>query len=237
MKRNLFAGKRRSDGVRFEVFTEDELTDIHLGTLEVLERTGVYVEDEEARAVFAGAGAEVDAETGVVRIPPHLVEQAIRTAPSKVVLAGRNPKHDIVLEAGRVGFTNFGEGVLIVDPATGELRVPTKQDVADTAKVVDYLPNVDVYERAVAAHDVSQASAPLHQAEAWMTNTSKHGFMGSGNGYLSNKLLDMAAAIVGGATSFAPAPSSRSSPAPSARSSSCATPARSSWRPPGGTWP
>ena len=198
MKRNLFAGKRRSDGVRFEVFTGDELTDIHLGTMEVLERTGVYVEDEEAREVFAAAGAEVDASNGVVRIPPHVVEQAIRTAPSKVVLAGRNPSNDIVLEAGRVGFTNFGEGVLIVDPASGELRVPTKQDVADTAKVVDYLPNVDVYERAVAAHDVSQASAPLHQAEAWMTNTSKHGFMGSGNAYLSGKLLDMAGAIVGG---------------------------------------
>jgi trimethylamine--corrinoid protein Co-methyltransferase len=197
-KRNLFAGKRRSDGVRFDVLSEDEVADIHLGTLEVLERTGVFVEDEGAREIFAGAGARVDASKGVVRIPPHVVEQAIRTAPSKIVLAGRDPKNDLVLEAGRVGFTNFGEGVGIVDPTTGELRAPVKQDVADTARVVDRLPNVDVYERAVAAHDVSQASAPLHQAEAWMTNTSKHGFMGSGDGYLSNRLLDMAAAIVGG---------------------------------------
>ena len=198
MKRNLFAGRRRSDGVRFEVFTEDEITDIHLGTLEVLERTGVYVEDQEAREVFAAAGADVDAASGVVHIPPHVVEQAIRTAPSKVVLAGRNPKNDIVLEAGRVGFTNFGEGVQIVDPYTGDVRVPTKKDVGDTAKAVDYLPNVDVYERAVTAHDVSPHSAPLHQAEAWMTNTSKHGFMGSGDAYLSDKLLDMAGAVVGG---------------------------------------
>ena len=60
--------------------------------------------------------------------------------------------------------------------------MPTKQDVADTAKVVDALPNVDVYERAVAAEDVDQRVVHLHQAEAWMTNTSKHGFMGSGNG-------------------------------------------------------
>jgi trimethylamine--corrinoid protein Co-methyltransferase len=198
MKRNLFAGKRRSDGVQFNVLTEDEVTDIHLGTLEVLERTGVFVEDEEAREIFAGAGAQVDAQKNVVRIPPHVVEQAIRTAPSTIVLAGRNPKNDVVLEAGRVGFTNFGEGVAIIDAETGELRVPMKQDVADTAKVVDYLPNVDVYERAVGSQDVSQDSAPLHQAEAWMTNTSKHGFMGSGNGYLSGKLLDMAGAIVGG---------------------------------------
>jgi len=92
----------------------------------------------------------------------------------------------------------IGEGVQIVDPYTGELRVPTRQDVADTAKAVDALPNVDVYERAVAAEDVDQRVAHLYQAEAWMTNTSKHGFMGSGNGYLSGKLLEMAAAVVGG---------------------------------------
>ena len=198
MKRNLFAGKRRSDGVRFEVFTADEIADIHLGTLEILERTGVFVEDLEAREILAAAGAEVDAGTGVVRIPPFVVEQAIRTAPSKVVLAGRNPKNDIVLEAGRVGFTNFGEGVQIVDPYSGEVRVPMKTDVGDTARAVDYLPNIDVYERAVTAQDVDQEAAPLHQAEAWMANTSKHGFMGSGNAYLSDKLLDMAGAVVGG---------------------------------------
>ena len=198
MKRNLFAGRRRSEGVRFSVLTDDDLLDIHSGTLEVLGRTGVFVEAPEAREVFAGAGAAVDAATGVVRIPPHVVEEALRTAPSSVVLAGREPKNDIVLEPGRVGFTNFGEGVKVVDPYTGEVRVPTKADVGTTAKAVDYLPNVDVYERALTAMDVPQESAPLHQAEAWMTNTSKHGFMGSGNGYLSEKLLDMAAAIVGG---------------------------------------
>jgi trimethylamine--corrinoid protein Co-methyltransferase len=198
MKRNLQAGRERRDGVLFRVLTDDDIADIHLGTLEVLERTGVFVEDEEAREVFAGAGAEVDAATGVVRIPGYVVEQAVLTAPSKVVLAGRNPRNDLVLEAGRVGFTNFGEGVQLVDPHSGELRPPTKQDVGDTARVVDALPNVDVYERAIAAMDVPQEVAPLHQAEAWMTNTSKHGFMGSGDGYLSGKLLEMAAAIVGG---------------------------------------
>jgi len=197
VKRNLHAGRNRTDGVQFRVLTDDDLADIHLGTLEVLERTGVFVEDEEAREVLAGAGATVD-DKRVVRIPSHVVEQAVRTAPSRLRLAGRNAKNDIVLEAGRVGFTNFGEGVQIVDPFTGELRVPTKEDVGNTAKAVDFLPNIDVYERAVVAEDVDQRAAPLHQAEAWMTNTSKHGFMGSGNGYLSNRLLDMAGAIVGG---------------------------------------
>jgi len=197
MKRNHQAGRARREGCEFRVLTDDDLADIHLGTLEVLERTGVFVEDEEAREIFAGSGATVD-DRKVVRIPGHVVEQAIRTAPSKLRLAGRNPKNDIVIEAGRVGFTNFGEGVAIVDPYTGELKVPTKQDVADTAKVVDALPNVDVYERAVVAEDVDQRVVHLHQYQAWATNTSKHGFMGSGNAWLSKKLVEMASAIAGG---------------------------------------
>ena len=198
MRRNAHAGRARRDGCEFRVLTDDDLADIHLGTLEVLERTGVFVEDDEALQLFEEAGAEVDRERSVVHLPPHLVEDAVRSAPSTVVMYGRDPKHDVVLEDGRVGFTNFGEGVQIVDPYTGELRVPVKQDVANTAKVVDALPNVDVYERAVVAEDIDQRVVHLHQYQAWATNTSKHGFMGSGNGYLSKKLVEMASAIAGG---------------------------------------
>jgi trimethylamine--corrinoid protein Co-methyltransferase len=57
---------------------------------------------------------------------------------------------------------------------------------------------VDVYERAVVAEDIDQRVVHLHQYEAWATNTSKHGFMGSGNGWLSRKLVEMASAIAGG---------------------------------------
>ena len=91
MRRNAHAGRARRDGCEFRVLTDDDLADIHLGTLEVLERTGVFVEDEEAREIFAGAGATVDAK-GVVRIPGHVVEQAVRTAPSKLAPGRPRPQ-------------------------------------------------------------------------------------------------------------------------------------------------
>jgi len=198
MKRNLHAGRNRSQGASLKILTDDDLADIHLATLEVLEHTGVWIEDEDALAVFAAGGALVDPQSKIVKLPPYLVEEAVASAPSKLVLCGRNPKNDVVLEADRVGFTNFGEGIQVIDPADGKLRDSTLQDVADSAKLVDYLSDVDVYERAVNASDVPPETAPLHQAEAWMTNTSKHGFMGSGNGYLTRKLVQMAATVVGG---------------------------------------
>ena len=97
-----------------------------------------------------------------------------------------------------MGFTNFGEGVFIIDPYTGQRRETTKQDVADSARLVDCLDEIDVYERAVGASDVPGESMQLHNAEAWLPNTSKHGFMGTGNGYLTKKIIKMAAAVAGG---------------------------------------
>ncbi len=198
MRRNLHAGRSLSRGLSLNILTEDELEEIHLGTLELLAQTGVWMEDPQALTLMADAGAQVNRDTRIVKIPPHVVEDAIRSAPSKVILAGRDPKHDIVLESTRVHFTNFSEGVKINDPYTGENRAPQKADLVRAARLIDYLDDIDFCEKALGAHDVDQASAPLHNAEAFLSNTTKHCAFGPGNGRLLNKIIEMAAAIVGG---------------------------------------
>ncbi len=198
MIRNLHAGGLRSRGIGLSVFTEDELQDVHLATLEVLSQTGVFVEDEAALEVFAEGGCVVDRERRNVRIPGHVVEEAIASAPSTVRLAGRVPERDFVLESSRVGFTNFGEGIQVVDPRDGTLREPTKDDLATATRLIDALPEIDVLERPIGAHEVPQAVAPLHNAEAILSNTTKHMFIGPISGALLKKIVAMAAAIVGG---------------------------------------
>jgi len=199
LARNLLAGRKSNGGFSLNVFTDDECHELHLATLEVLEKTGMFVEDPEALEMFGDHGANIDKEKKIAKLPPYMVEDAVRSAPPKVFLAGRNPKNDFVMENRRVGFTNFGEGVQIVDAETGELRNTTKQDVADTAKVVDYLDEIDVYLRAVGAHEVPQEVAPLHNAEAFFPNTSKHCFIGPIDGFNVRKLVEMAKVIAGGA--------------------------------------
>jgi trimethylamine--corrinoid protein Co-methyltransferase len=196
--RNFHPGKHRSQGLGLNFLTDDELYDIHLATLEVLEKTGLFIETDEALDVFDGAGAEVDRQQRIVKIPPYLVEDAIRSAPSKILLAGRDPDRDKVLEAGRVHFTNFSEGIEVIDPFSGQRRPPVKSDLADTAKLVDYLDGIDVCEKAVGSSDVPQEVISLHNAEAMMTNTTKHCCVGPGSGFLLKKLVKMAGTIVGG---------------------------------------
>jgi trimethylamine--corrinoid protein Co-methyltransferase len=198
LKRNLHSGLNLKGNFTLEVFTPDELAEIHYATIEVLEKTGIFVDDEEALDIFDGGGARVDRKTKTVKIPSYLLEECIRTAPHKLVLYGRNPKNNIILERNRVHFTNFGEAVNIVDPFTGELRPPTKQDVANSAKLVDALDGIDLYERAMIASDVPAAISPLHIAEAYFANTSKHCHHGPGDSWLGKYLYRMAAVVAGG---------------------------------------
>jgi len=199
---NHIPGKHRSQGLSLRGLTDDELDDIHQATLEVLEKTGLFIETDEALEVFDGAGAEIDRKSKIVKIRPQLVEDAIQSAPSKIILAGRDPEHDKVLEAGRVHFTNFSEGIKVVDPFNGERRAPVKADLANAAKLVDYLDEIDVCEKAVGSSDVPPAVLPLHNAEAMLTHTSKHCCVGPGSGYLLKKLVQMAGVISGGIKKF-----------------------------------
>ncbi len=198
MKRNLHAGKNLYEGLSLNLLTTEELDEIHLATLEILQKTGLFVEDEEALEIFHGAGATVDHHSKNVKIPSFLVEDAIRWAPSNPILAGRKPERDIIIENNHVAFTNFGEGIQVVDPYEGKLRTPGKADLCAIGRIVDYLDDVDVMEKAVGSNDVPQEVAAIHNAHAMLTNTTKHCFTGPHDGFGVRTILEMAAAIVGG---------------------------------------
>ena len=198
MRRSQHAGLRSSGGFSLNVFTEDELEQIHLATLEVLERAGVWCDDPVALDIFAGGECAVDRETLVVKIPPHVVEEAIASAPASFVGYGREAAYDTLFEPGRIAFTTFGEGLMAVDPETGELRESTKQDVADTARLTDYLDGIDAYEVAVGASDVAPDMAEIHNYAAAVANCRKHVSPCPIGGWATRKVIDIAAAVAGG---------------------------------------
>ncbi len=202
MKRNLHAGHTRAGGLSVNVFTEAELDDIHLATLEVLERTGVFVEDDEPLDIFRDGGCAVDRETHMVRLPPHVVDDALRACPPKVYLCGRDPAHDIVLESTRVYFSNFDEGIMLVDPRSGEYRQPDIEDVRQVARLVDALPNIDTYESAVGARDVPMETASLYKWEAAIHNTGKPVGSEATSAWDVRKVIAMATVVAGGEDAF-----------------------------------
>ncbi len=196
-KRNLQA-VYRFDGLGLNMFTGDELDTLHFATLDILRNTGIKIESKEAQDLFDGYGADVDYNTGLVKIPAYMIEDAIRSAPPTITLAGRNPQKDFVVEGSRVGFVCFGEGINIIDPITLEYRKTTKKDVADAARLSDYLDELDINYRAVTSLDYHSKVQSLHNAEALFQNTSKHFFIGADSINNCRKIIKMAEEVSGG---------------------------------------
>jgi trimethylamine--corrinoid protein Co-methyltransferase len=63
---------------KLQVINDDQIRQIHMATLEVLERTGVKMTHPRGLELLDGAGASVDGDR--VRIPAWMVENAIRKA-------------------------------------------------------------------------------------------------------------------------------------------------------------
>lgn len=198
MRRNRIAGRTSFLGCSLNLFSDSDLEMIHEATLEVLEYSGLYVQSSDALDIYEDGGCLADRERRIVRIPASVVEEAINSAPRKVLLAGRKPEHDLVLENGRVYFCPFGEGVMVIDPYSGEYRQSTKADKGNVARLVDALDNYDMLENTVAPRDVHPEMESLHNYEVTVANTTKHVPQPCHDRRSAQLLIEMAAVVAGG---------------------------------------
>jgi trimethylamine--corrinoid protein Co-methyltransferase len=198
MKRNQHAGQLVSDGVGMSALSAADLDAIHHASLEVLERAGLYVEDDQALALFADAGCRVDREKNVARIPPYLVMDALAACPPTYAFCGRDPRNDFMMGSNRVGFVTFCEGILMNDLETGENRPSVKQDVADITRLVDGLADIDAVASPVGARDVGEKAPSVHGLEAMFNNTTKHVHLPMMSKHEAEAAVEMARVVAGG---------------------------------------
>ena len=82
----------------------------------MLEKVGMKSDSQLILDVFSKAGADVDNKEKLVKIPRYLIEEALKKAPNHIILCGRNPENDILLEGSRVHFGMGGTPVPYIRP-------------------------------------------------------------------------------------------------------------------------
>lgn len=184
--------------------SDDQLKQIHLATLEVLERTGVQITHSRAKEILAGAGARVDGDR--VRIPSWMVEDALRTAPHRVVLGTRGGQRTVLLEGDKVWFGPSLDCIDYLDPITEERRPFTSIDCAVTARVADVLPNYDWVMTIGMAADVPADIADRVIAKQVLTNCEKPFVFCCKDVNSTRDIYEMAVAIAGSEEAFLRAP-------------------------------
>ncbi|MGI6630320.1 MAG: [trimethylamine--corrinoid protein] Co-methyltransferase [Bacillota bacterium] len=204
MKRNKKNGINFNYGFGLNSFSQDQVEALHYATLEVLQKTGVKVESEEAVNIYADAGAQVERKSNyfIVKIPAYVVEDCIRWAARPGIFFGREPEDDFIAEPYRVGFATFGECIQIIDPITRKVRKSTKKDCGNISLICDYYDEISVMERPCCSSDAHPETQPLHNLEAILTNTSKPVFIAAVNRRNYKKMIDMAIACAGSREKF-----------------------------------
>lgn len=157
------------------VLSEDEKIQIHERTLKILADTGVKVDTELGRQYLKEAGADVNENTHIVRLPRALVEESLNLAPKKFTLGARRPGWDLSMNQGDCTFMGDGEGITVIDRKTGEHRPSTHQDWLDATRLCDALDEVGVYWAMVeTGKDVESISEPVKYWSQIFKNFSKH---------------------------------------------------------------
>jgi trimethylamine--corrinoid protein Co-methyltransferase len=158
---------------RVGFLSDEQLDRLQDATLRVLEDVGVRFPSERALAILADHGATVDHATRIVRFPRDLVRRAMATVPRTFTMAARDPAFDLHLEEGTSYFTTDGCGVATIDWDTRVERPSRKSDVAEVARIADYLGSIGFMWPTVSAQDHGRTSQ-LHEIDAAYNNTVKH---------------------------------------------------------------
>ncbi len=182
--------------------SKEQIQILYQGALEVLERIGVKIFHPEAIHLLKKAGTIVN-QDGSARIKSTLVEKALRTAPKQLLIYDREGKIALRLGGENTGGLNtyYGTGSDLkntYDPFTGELRLTVAQDIANMARVVDHLPNLDFLMSYGIPSDVPLDRVYRTEFVEMVKNSTKPIVFTSDNGDDSQKIIEMAATVAGG---------------------------------------
>ncbi len=176
--------------------TDEQCRLIHYASLEILERTGVLLYYQPAIDLLKKAGCIV--EENRVRIPAHLLEWALRTAPSRIMIYDRSGVPVMPL-GDRISTFGTGSDCLnILDRGTGERRKALLQDVLDGIRVADALPHIDFIMSMFLPSDVPVA-ADLRQMEVMLTYSAKPICFVTYEWEGTAEIIEMLEVVVGGA--------------------------------------
>ncbi|MDT8305306.1 MAG: trimethylamine methyltransferase family protein [Anaerolineae bacterium] len=165
---------------------------------QLLQEPGVKVEAAAARALLAEAGASVDEEQQVARLPETLVQQALETAPHAFTLHRRDGKVGVTYGGDAVHFDPGSSGVHVLDPETLEHRTARTPDLLRLIQVAEQLPQYDAQSTAVVCDEVPTAVADIYRLYLLLLYSEKPIVTGAFSAHGAPAMIDMLALASGG---------------------------------------
>jgi trimethylamine--corrinoid protein Co-methyltransferase len=158
-----------------QVLSASEQQRVHAESLRILSEVGVKFLGETALPLLKKAGARVDEESHIARLPKELVEEALQAVPRSFTLGARNPAYDYPLPSPVSRYCIDGTAAFALDFHTGERRYGTLQDIENGLRIFQQLDMGVMAWAPTAASETPAHSRALHEFFAMVKFCSKHG--------------------------------------------------------------
>ncbi len=129
----------------------------------LLEKTGVFVENEIALGLLRDAGMKIDEPARRVFIQPELVADSLASAPAAIKLYDRSGKTEFIVGGDEVHFNPGSAAVTVLDQATQSERRAQTSDLIGWARLVDELPYFHFQSTGLISSDVPEEIADSYR--------------------------------------------------------------------------
>ena len=185
-------------GGRLKFLSDDDIRKIDAAALAVLAEVGVRIEYRPALELFCDHGCRVDFDRHLVRIPEHVLREALAAAPSRFTLHGKSPEWDVPVDLDRV-YTIGGSCALEVLDLDGVRRPATLQDLVDLTRLQDALDNLHIMHSLVVPQDIPQPGFERIMFANVIKRTTRNFYSQGQGGRSIRDQVEMAAVIQGSA--------------------------------------
>lgn len=148
---------------RLRLLSEDLIDCILDEAFQVLLDPGARVHNPAGLRLLREAGAEVDSDEKVARIPASLLQQALDTTPREFHLYDLDGNPVVHYGGDDVHFDPGSAAVTVLDRRTGAQRTPETQDFVHFVQLVEMLPALDAQSTAMVCGDVVQEIGDLYR--------------------------------------------------------------------------
>lgn len=148
---------------KLNILSDELLKQIIEEGFALLINPGIQVKNDVALALLAEAGAQVDMETKIAKIPEKIARKALESAPPEFYLYDLDGNQVVHYGGDSVQFTPGSGGITILDRETQKQRQALTEDLVDFVKLVEILPQVDAQSTAFITSDVPEAIGDLYR--------------------------------------------------------------------------
>lgn len=142
----------------FDILDRETLEAIVDEAYTMLEKMGLFIENEDAFKLLCDAGQKAEPDTsgkiGRIYFSRDLIDRCVKSAPSTINLYDRDGNLETTMGQGQICFDPGSTALTFLEPDTGEIRPPVTRDYVRYARLMNHMKNIRAQSTAMICTDV-----------------------------------------------------------------------------------